>query len=315
MSPGRRPLVALTGATGFIGRHVLKELLKEGFPVKVLVRPSSLSKIAPLCERYPNQLKDIQGDLLEEGSLRSLLQGSELFIHIAGAVRGEDFETFARVNTKGILKLIRILRELKPPPPFLFVSSLAARHPYLSPYALSKRLSEELIQKEDLPWVILRPPAVYGPGDRELGPLIRLILRGIVPVFGDLEHRFSLIHVFDLSRALVAWVKKPTTGKIYEIHDGKRDGYSWKEVAEIAAKIRGKPVRLLRVSSRWLRPIGVLNQKMARLWARPPMLTPGKVNELFHHCWVCEDDALRRDLSWEPVWDLEKGLRSFLEKV
>ena len=316
-----RPGVALTGATGFIGSYLLRLLLQEGYRVRALVRPQSSEKksrlVAQLSPEQRERLSWVEGDLFSAQALRDLLHGVQRVVHLAGAVRGADFEAFARANVKGTYFLLQALLEEKSSPPLLFVSSLAARHPYLSPYAQSKRAAEELFLSlgEKCPWAIFRPPAVYGPGDRELRPLIKLMAYGVVLVFGKEENRFSLIYVEDLARAILRWLEAPVFSRVYELHDGEPEGYDWRRVGEIVQRIIKRPVRLIKVPRGPLAKMGLLSHGLGRLLSKAPMITHWKVNELFHDDWVCDNYMIQRDLGWTPAWSLERGLRSLLEKV
>ena len=103
-------------------------------------------------------------------SLRRLVDGADAVVHCAGVVRGADQADFERVNVDGVARLVRSAAEQHPKPRFLLVSSLAAREPGLSQYAASKRKGEAALASESdgMPWAVIRPPAVYGPGDREI---------------------------------------------------------------------------------------------------------------------------------------------------
>ena len=307
-------VVALTGATGFIGQHVTRRLLAVGFQVKALKRSQAKAKaLEGLLQKegLTKGLTWISGDLSDPCALDLLFEGADYIVHLAGAIRG-GFETLGEVNIKGFWHLLAAWRSEVP---FLYVSSLAARHPYLSPYAATKRAAEDFLKDLNAPWTIFRPPAVYGPGDRELLPLIRLMEKGIVPVFGAPHHRFSLIHVSDLAEAIVCWLANPQEKKLYELHDGKPGGYSWEEIAEIVSRLRKKPVITLRLPKRPFLSLAWANLHLARLFKYQAMLTPGKIHELFHHHWVCDNTPIEKDLGWKPRLDLEKGLRDLMRKV
>ena len=136
--------------------------------------------------------------------MRALVAGVDVIVHCAGSVRGATLEQFKRGNTEGVARLLEIATGQKVPR-FLLMSSLAAREPSLSAYASSKKLGEEVLLgcHDKISWDILRPAAVYGPGDREMQPLLKLIRRGIVPIIGSKEGRFSLLYVDDLAEAVI----------------------------------------------------------------------------------------------------------------
>ena len=146
----------------------------------------------------------IEGALEDVDSLRRLVRGADAVVHCAGAVRGATQAHFDRLNVDGVARLVRAAVEQHPLPRFLFISSLAAREPGLSHYAGSKRRAETVLadQAGNMSWVVLRPPAVYGPGDKETLPLWRWMARGFAFVLGSGQTRFSMLYVDDLSAAI-----------------------------------------------------------------------------------------------------------------
>jgi nucleoside-diphosphate-sugar epimerase len=302
--------IALTGATGFIGRTLALRLLSSGWQIRGLVRPSSQGS-----SQVEIAIQWIEGDLGDPDSLRRLVSGVDAILHCAGAVRGASQAHFNRVNVDGVARLVQAAREQHQLPRFLLMSSLAAREPHLSPYAASKRQGEETLAAGagEMAWTTFRPPAVYGPGDKELLPLFRWIGRGIAPVLGRADARFSLLYVEDLAEAALRWLDYGrATRQCFELHDGRPGGYTWGEVIEIVARFYGKTPFSLRVPESMLQLLARLNLTTAPLLGYAPMLTPGKVRELRHHNWVCDNDALSREIGWLPRISLDEGLRRTL---
>jgi nucleoside-diphosphate-sugar epimerase len=165
-----------------------------------------------------------------------------------------------------------------------------------------------------MPWTVFRPPAVYGPGDRELLPLLRSMEHGLVPVLAPDEARFSLAYVDDVARAVQCWLAHSgEAGKVYELHDGCSGGYSWGEFIAIGERLLQRRVRRLPVPASALGLIAAGNVALARLLGRAPMLTPGKVRELRYPDWVCDNRAIGNALGWRPEVDLDNGLRRALD--
>jgi nucleoside-diphosphate-sugar epimerase len=302
--------VAVTGGTGFIGGAILRQLLQADLRVRALVRPTSRSS----CFEAPG-LTWIPGDLGDTQSLRLLVAGTSAVVHCAGAVRGRSAADFAAANVAGVKNLVRAVREVKECDRFLLLSSLAAREPALSAYAASKRQGELVLQDEasDFNWMILRPPAVYGPGDRELLPLLQWLRRGVLFSPGRGEGRFSLLFVTDLARAVLCWLQSDAgSGGCCELHDGRVRGYCWEEVRQIGAQLYGRPVRRIAVPQGLLRAAAHLNAAAARLGGYRPMLTPGKVRELCHDDWICDNTLFSSATRWRPEIDLREGLRRTL---
>jgi nucleoside-diphosphate-sugar epimerase len=160
-------------------------------------------------------------------------------------------------------------------------------------------------------WDILRPPAVYGPGDREMQPLLQLIKRGFVPVIGSKAGRFSLLYVDDLAEAVSCLLRSQgaQNGQCFELHDGHSGGYSWRQIASIAADLNGKEPRCVSIPRPLLQILGLTNASLARLIGYQPMLTPGKVREIFHSDWVCDNTAICRATDWQPHVQFREGMR------
>lgn len=289
--------MAVTGATGFIGRHLVAELIQSGCTVRALTR--SL-QTAPGVEW-------ITGTLADADSLAKLVAGAHAVVHLAGAVRGATQAAFDAVNVEGTRALGRAAAGAGIGR-VLLVSSLAAREPGLSFYAQSKRSGEDALRAIVPEATILRPPAVYGAGDKELLPLLDLMRRGI-GIHPGHSGRFSLIHVDDLSAALCSWVAAGVRTGIFEVHDGMATGYGWRDVLDAVAKWRGGRVTDLPVPRAVLAAVAAANLGIARVLRLEPMLTPGKVRELFHPDWVCRDGRFQTLTGWRPGVDLDEGLR------
>src|SRR5574337_59440 len=161
-----------------------------------------------------------------------------------------------------------------------------------------------------LPAAALRPPAVYGPGDRALLPMLRLMLHGIAPIPGRKEARFSLLYVEDLAEAAVKWlINEVREKRAFELDDGHSQGYTWCEVVETFERLRGRWVVRFRVPELILNLAARLNKMAAPVIGYSPMFTPGKVRELRHLNWVCDNAPFRRVVDWTPTVHLEEGLR------
>jgi 2-alkyl-3-oxoalkanoate reductase len=302
--------VAVTGGTGFIGGAVIRRLLQNHLRVRALVRPVSRSSCFEA-----GGLSWIQGDLSSAVSLRRLVDGASAVIHCAGAVRGASEADFVPANVSGVEKIVLAARETEGSPRFLLISSLAARAPELSAYAASKRRGEEILQSaaRGLAWTILRPPAVYGPGDREVMPLLQWMRRGVIWVPGGGDGRFSLIFIKDLAAAVLMWLTSGAgAGGCFEVHDGKTGGYGWEELRGIAASLYRRSVRRIDLPRGILEAAAHVNAAVARVAGYRPMLTPGKVRELCHADWICSNEPFTSATRWRPEVDLREGLRRTL---
>lgn len=300
-------IIAVTGGTGFIGGMLLDYLVSAGWSVRALARPHSADRIPDL----PG-LETVIGSLQDSEALSHLVQDACAVVHCAGAVRGVTAAEFNAVNVDGVKQLVRVALSQTTRPRFLLLSSLAARAPELSYYASSKRQGEQALadMAEDMEWVALRPPAVYGPGDRELLPLFQWMGRGIAPVLGEPDARLSLLYVEDLCAAVLGWLDAgQCRSGVYEINDTQADGYSWDEIIAKVSALRSRRIIRLTLPAPLLKMLAAINVTTARLMGYAPMLTPGKVRELRHPDWVGDNAALTAAIGWQPGFSLEEGLR------
>lgn len=306
--------LALTGATGFIGATLLSHLTGAGWRVRALYRPRN--------GRVPPSLPGVQwlpGNLEDEDALGALVAGTDAVIHCAGAVRGAGRADFDRVNVDGARRVALAAARQAQTPRFLLLSSLAAREPELSHYAGSKWRGECAVQaaSESMRWTVLRPPAVFGPGDRELPPLFRCIASGFAPLPAGANGRFSLIYVEDLATAVVRWLAADAGyGQTFELDDGHPGGYDWDTVLDIGGRVLrgGRAVRRVPISIPLLNFAALANLAAARLLGYAPMLTTGKVREITHPDWLCENNGFTRITGWQPAFGLERGLACIFGK-
>jgi nucleoside-diphosphate-sugar epimerase len=297
--------VALTGATGFIGGALVRRLEQAGVRVRALVRPTSNAT------GLPGGVERVVGALDDADSLARLVRGARAIVHCAGAVRGSSARDFDPVNVDGVARLAGAARAERSAPTIVHISSLAARHPELSPYAASKRRGEQALLAAPA-WTVLRPPVVYGPGDRELLPLLRWMARGIAPIVGPRGGRLSLVYVDDLAEAVARLVEAGGTGRVFELDDGRPSGYAVEDIVAAVERWRGRGVVRVPVPAPLLGGLSRLNVLGARLRGRAPMLTPGKVREMLHPGWTCDSTALAAATGWRPRVRLDEGLRRTL---
>ena len=306
-------MLALTGGTGFIGCTLARRLVAKGWQVRALVRSTGKAAALRSLGAQP-----VLGDLRDSSDWGSFVAGAKAVVHCAGAVRGITDQEFHRVNTVGLENLAKSADRLEAPPFFVSLSSLAAREPHLSPYAASKKAGEEALASAAgrMRWVALRPPAVYGPGDREMLPLLQWMMRGVAPVLSVPGARFSLLYVEDLAAAIEKCLDaKLGPGGVFELHDGRQGGYDWNEIVSAAATVRGKRVVPISVPRNLLRALAQISVAWARLTNQPPMLTPGKFRELNHPDWVCDNQAFSEAFGWHPKVQFQEGLRRTIAHI
>jgi nucleoside-diphosphate-sugar epimerase len=299
--------VLLTGATGFIGQRLQKALLDDGRHAAALVRPDSSHK-----DRLLAGVESLQADLSDTRSLVPAISEAGAVIYCAGSVRGRRLQDFRAANIDGIRSLVEAMNQADSEVPLLLISSLAASRPRVSDYANSKHLGEQEVRNHArFPWTIFRPPAVYGPGDKEMLPILKLARKGLVTPTGPAGQRLSLVHVDDLASAVLAWLDswQQCKNQVFTLDDGHEGGYDWREIAETAS---GGNYRLMKIPAWLLFGVAGINLSVSRLLGYAPMLTPGKARELTQPDWVCNNKDLSEACGWAPSITLEQGLLSLL---
>jgi nucleoside-diphosphate-sugar epimerase len=227
--------IAVTGSTGFVGARLLRLAVEHGYEVTALTRRSQNER---------HGVTWVQGALDNRQALQRLVDGADAVIHVAGVISAPDAAGFEAGNVTGTLALLAAATA-SGVHRFVHVSSLAAREPKLSLYGASKARSEELVQRSGLDWAIVRPPAIYGPGDRETLDLFKAARLGLVPL--PPKGRISLIHADDLSQLLLALAAQGGPSKlIVEPDDGRPNG--WTHHAFAAALAAAQDRRALSLS-------------------------------------------------------------------
>ena len=257
--------IALTGATGFLGRHTLPALVEKGYKIKALTRRPQTAMA---------NVEWVVGTLADTQSLNQLVGGCTTLLHLAGLTKALNRDIFFDVNVGGSKRLFEAAQAAGVGH-VVHVSSLSAREPRLSHYGASKAGTELLLtaRKWAFSWTIVRPPAIYGPGDKEILKLFKATRFGLLPAPGGTGNRFSMIHAADMAQALVALCDKSNGQAIVEIDDGKNGGYTIKDVVNALPDAGRKNIRAIPVPFLVLGGIGAVNGMIANIINRPVMLT------------------------------------------
>jgi uncharacterized protein YbjT (DUF2867 family) len=285
--------LALTGATGFVGKATVDHALARGFHIRALTRRDQPPR---------DGVTWVHGTLAKEDSLARLASGADAVIHIAGVVNGSKLD-FIHGNIDGTRNMAAAAASMGVQR-FVHVSSMAAREPQLSNYGRSKERAEDEVRRSSLDWTMVRPPGVYGPGDLEMRDVFRMAKLGLVilPPPG----RISLIHVTDLARLLVTLAITDPGRHIYECDDGHDGGYTHSEFARlIGAAIDKRPLplpmpRALLKFAGWADPF--LRDSFAKL-------TPDRAAYLCHPDWTTAPDRRPPNGLWAPQVGTPDGLK------
>lgn len=287
--------LAVTGGTGFVGQHLIRIARAEGYEVRALTRGARTDD---------EGIRWVEGALDRPDSLRELAQGADAVIHIAGLISG-DKAAFDAVNVGGTAAMIDAARKAGVRR-FIHISSLAAREPGLSDYGRSKDKSEKLVAASGLEWTIIRPPAVFGPGDRETLELFKMASRGLVAL--PPKGRFSLIHVEDLCRLILTVLEEPETlAETYEPDDGRENGWEHRHFARTLGRIFGRRATTIAMP----KPLMHVASRIERIVRRgKAKLTADRVRYFCHPDWVIQAEHRPPPQLWQPRVRTPTGLKA-----
>ncbi|BBB10864.1 SDR family oxidoreductase [Sphingopyxis sp. FD7] len=288
--------LAMTGATGFVGGATLRRAIEAGWHVRALTRRPQPAR---------EGVTWIAGALDRTDSLAEMAAGADVVLHIAGVVNAPDRAAFEAGNAAATANVVDAARDAGVSR-FIHVSSLAAREPGLSDYGWSKERAEVVVRDSGLDWTIVRPPAVFGPGDTEMLDLFRMVRRGIalLPPRG----RMSAIYVGDLARLLVALAAddRASIGEVYEPDDGTPGGWSHRGFARAIGRAVGRAhVPTLATPALLLRAGGRIDRFVRRDRAK---LTPDRARYIAHPDWVVTEGARPPATIWRPEQDTDEAL-------
>jgi len=316
--------VLLTGATGFIGSFLAEQLLEKGYEVRCLVRTSSnLQWIADL------DIECHYGSLDDVDSLKRGLQEVDYVFHLAGLTKAMSADEFNEANVLGTKNLLQVILEnnikLKR---FVFVSSQAAAGPSptiepideqtipspVTPYGRSKLDAEQLVLSvgKRIPVTIVRPPAVYGPRDKDVLEFFKAANFGMIPKLGGREKYVSMIHVRDLVRGIfLAGIRKKAEGKIYFLANPQP--YSWETIAKITLRILQKKALRVPVPNILMDGISRITEGIGKITGTPSILNRQRVAELKQDYWVCSPKKAKTDFRFETKIDMEEGIKETID--
>jgi dihydroflavonol-4-reductase len=306
-------IVAVTGATGFIGRHLVAALAARGVQVRAIVRP----------RRGPAALEGatVVTAPLERTPLAEAFRGADQVVHLAGVVSSARARDYTDVNVTGAREVAAAAREAGAR--LVHVSSLAAAGPSsllrprrehdqpdpITPYGRSKLEGERAVQAiPGLRWTILRPGVVYGPGDRAMLPLFRWVARGVAPLVGRRDAAYTLVHVDDVVRAILAATADAATGDVLFV--GHPTPATGRQVLDAIQAALGRHAAVVPVPAALVHAAALAGEAVGRLSGRPSVLNRSRDRELFAVGFVCSVERLRERLGLVAAVDVPQGFRA-----
>jgi dihydroflavonol-4-reductase len=308
----------VTGGTGFIGSHLTEALIRKGVEVRCLLRKSSDVK---WLKGLPVELAS--GDCTDRTSLNEAVRGVDWVFHLAGVTRAMKKEAYFEVNGGGTENLLlACLENNRRLQKFIYVSSQAAAGPSrngsnkreldlcepVSFYGRSKRMGEEsvLAHAHELPAIILRPSAVYGPRDKDIFALFKCLSRRVKPCLTGRHQRLSLCYVQDIVQGILLAVETQTkSGEVFFLSDG--NDYGMEEIGDILARAMGVTALRIRVPGRMVVGVARFSEYLSRFFGRPSLLSKDKAEEIVQKEWVCDITKAKTLLDFEPRVPLSQG--------
>jgi nucleoside-diphosphate-sugar epimerase len=314
--------ILVTGGSGFLGSHIVEQLSQAGRPVRAFVRHSSDTKFL---RALPN-VELFEGALDDPKSLADALSGVEAVVHSAGLVKARNMDEFLRVNTRGTEHLLdACLAQQTSIKRFVLVSSITAAGPsdaYGNPvpvdaiphpvtdYGRSKLEAERaaLAKKDRLPVTIIRPPAIYGPRDREILDFFKAIKLRVLPLLGSPQSKLSMIFGPDCAAACIAAIDAQVpSGSIFAVDDGVVHTMA-ELIAEAEAAVGKRALLRIPLPRPMVEAVALVTEAYGRATDRAVMLTRDKCNELFGQ-WVCDSSNTQQALGWAPSVTFSDGVK------
>jgi nucleoside-diphosphate-sugar epimerase len=316
----RQRVALVTGASGFIGSHLVEILLKRGWRVRCLVRKTSVIKWIPT-----DDVSLIDGDITVAGEdLERAVRNVSVVFHLAGLTSATDDSSYNNVNAGGTRNIVTAMQKAAPDSLLVFCSSLAAAGPAstkrplnetdepapVSAYGKSKLVAEKIVAESGLQHLTVRPPTVYGPRDKDILAIFKLGSYGLALRVAREGQRLSLVHVEDLARGIATGAESDGRG-LYYMTDGMV--HTWESVIEHIARGVGKKPRIISIAPGVVDMLSRAERLRASLFGSKPLITPDRVIELTQANWTCDDTRARLDIDYDSSIALPDGIKSTAE--
>ncbi|MFQ5799510.1 MAG: NAD-dependent epimerase/dehydratase family protein [Bacteroidota bacterium] len=310
----------VTGATGFIGSHLVQALLEKRWTVRCLLRKSSN---ALWLRGLPVEI--VQGDYFDLSTLQPALEGVDCVYHAAGLTKAKRKEEYYTANHLVAKNLLQATDQFNPEiRRFVHISSLACVGPStnglpvdestplkpITTYGRSKMEAELECQRymDKLPITVVRPAAVYGPRDTDVYEFFRNVKRGVLPTVGFTDRLVSLVHVRDVVGTIVlAAESERSPGQVY--FSSSEEPCSWMEVGILIAKVMEKKVVRIPVPKTFVFAIAAFAEFGALFSDKPALINLEKAKEIVRSGWICSVEKAKIELGYKQKVGLEEGLR------
>jgi dihydroflavonol-4-reductase len=314
----------ITGATGFVGSHLVDLLLEKNYEVYCLTRKTSNLRWLKDKNVHP-----VEGDLFSNDALSGVIKDVDYIFHIAGVVKSKDKAGFEKGNYLATKNLLELTQKFNPNiKKFVHVSSGAVCGPNpddapmpetyepkpRTTYGITKRMAEEEVikYKNKFPVVIVRPPAVFGPRDTEILVYFKTFSKGLNSVIGFQEKYLSLIYVEDLVNGIALAAEKETvSGSIYFICSDKE--YNWNDIGNITSKLLGKKAVKVRVPHWIVYTVGAIAQFFSMFSKNAATLNLEKCFDITRKKWVFSNEKAKRELGFKEKYTLEESFKKTID--
>jgi len=310
----------VTGATGFVGSHLVEALRRRGDTVTALVRsPAKAARV------LGEGVRLVVGDLDAAPALAEAAAGQQVVYHVAGVIAARNEADFLHANSQGTANIVSAILGAGGTARLVLVSSMAAGGPAprgrpldgssapnpVTRYGRSKLAGEGVVKGSPLKWTIIRPPMVYGPRDTEVLKVFKLATGPLAPVFGDGRQELSAVYGPDLAQALIAagTSEGAIGGTYYPCHPEVFTSEQFVQAVGRAVKpARAGALPILHLPLMLARGALTVTGAAAALAGKATVLTADKANEFFQAAWTGDPGPLTRDTGWRAATDLASGL-------
>ncbi|HUI31692.1 MAG TPA: NAD-dependent epimerase/dehydratase family protein [Candidatus Acidoferrales bacterium] len=311
----------VTGSTGFIGSHLVEKLVQRGYRVRCLIRKTTKVE-------YINNLpvEFVHSDFDDIESLMTAVDSVDYVFHIGGVTKSKDKKGYFKGNHETTKNLLTAVLKQNPHlKRFILASSLTAvgpghdmtpvdettpYHP-VTTYGKSKMEAEKecLSRVSEIPVTIIRPPAVYGPRDKDIYAFFKSVNGHLIPLSGFKRKVLSLVHAYDLVDGIIAAAEHPkSAGKVYFISN--EEVYDWEQFGNIAGKVLGRKTFKVRIPHFALYTIAAISESIARLQGKAALINIEKARDGVQTNWLCSPKKAQAELGFKAKLSLEAGIEN-----